>query len=561
MIDTSKTINRTGEILVQMGVITAAQLDITITQQRTLLAENKRVHIGELLVRNQFARRDQVAMAVEKVTGGGKVASYQTLLAPAVCDRYQVVPVRTENGLLFVMTARPLRTRELAAIMAACLVPVLGVKHIATSKQALADHLRQIATSETGFTLALQKLRQTDTGASLRDCVHTLLQEALDVRASDIHIDRKPSPDAWVSYRIDGELRQRHLLTPKIMGAIVTRIKTDAGMDASNSISAQDGRISLEHQGRIVDFRVNSQPIVDGETLALRVLDSDALPTVEQMFPNQLAMTEIFGALANSNGKRGGIFLATGPTGSGKTTTLYALAKQLSRDTKNVMTVEDPVEYRLPFARQIQLNQMLGQAAGDFERSLLRQDPDIIILGEIRTADTASAALKFSESGHMVFATLHADSVESVFERIAGFFEGAAKDEALFVLGQQLRCVINQQLVPKLCTCAVPISRDEQNVEAERLNLFLLSPTKTRCGCHRCGNGVFGRALAHETVIFPRDRAVRSEIHAILRASISRANEILDIKNVTHISRHDVVTRLLEAGSIDLLEASNILAN
>ena len=552
---------RTGDVLVEMGVITPEQLDIALTQQRVMLTDNKRFHIGELLVRNQFARREEVSQAIERATGGGKAASYQTLLDPGFCSKLSIVPSRTEGRILFVMTARPLRSREIDLIIKESLVPVDGVSQIATSRQNISQLLSKLTISQVGFSAAVHRMRQTDTGTALRNLVTVMFQEALELRASDIHIDRKPSPDAWISYRIDGVLHQKHLLTDKMMGAVCTNIKMQSGMDASNSLSPQDGRITIEHRGRTIDFRVNAQPIVDGETLALRVLDSENLPTIDKMFPNQLEMTEVFRSISKSNGKRGGIFLTTGPTGSGKTTTLYALAQLLSRNTKNVMTVEDPVEYRLPFSRQIQLNQLLGQNAGDFERSLLRQDPDIIILGEIRTPDTASAALKFSESGHMVLATLHADDVMSVCERMSGFFEGAAKQEALYVLGQQLRCVINQQLVPKLCSCAVTSNASSDAAVASRLGIDISTPTKSRMGCVRCKSGILGRALAHETVIFPRDRDARTSIHKILNQGVSRAGEILEINSITHITRKNVVERLLDAGVIDLIEAENILEN
>ena len=551
---------KTGDVLIQMGVLTPAQLEISLVQQRSMSAAGKRMHIGELLVRNQFARRDQIALAVERITGGGKVASYQTLLDPKLCVRFAVIPVRTEDEMLYVMTGRALKPFEIESIRKACTVEVIGVRQIAVSKASITERLGTLTSGEIGFAAAIHRMQQLDTGNALREAVNILLQDALEMRASDIHLDHKPNPDSWVSYRVDGVMVQKHLLDHRMMGAVCTRLKSEAGMDASNNINPQDGRVSIEHQGRNIDFRVNSQPLVDGQTLALRVLDSEALPTTDQMFPNQLVMSDLFSTIAKSNGKRGGIFLATGPTGSGKTTTLYALAKMLPRDSKTIFTVENPVEYRLPFARQIQLNALLGQQAGDMERSLLRQDPDQIILGEIRDKDTASAALKLAESGHLVLATLHSDDVVSTFERMTGFFHGAEKDEALYVLGQQLRCCINQQLIPRLCSCATVTPKAKQDAQAAELGLEILTPTRTRYGCAKCSKGIRGRVLAHETIILPRDREVRSKIHAILKDGVNGA-AVLKVPGVNYISREHVVVRLLEAGQIDLEEAKNILLN
>jgi type II secretory ATPase GspE/PulE/Tfp pilus assembly ATPase PilB-like protein len=551
---------KTGDVLIANGSITRAQFEIAFAQQKAFRAAGKQVPIGELLVRAQFATTAQVAAAIDSVTSGGVASDHSVLLPPEFCVKHNLVPSRTENGILFVKTPRRLRDIELLWIRKNCAVSnIRGVREIAATKEQISAELSKLVSVKMSFKTVAHAYKNDASGSLINDALKALLSEALSSRASDIHIDRKKFPDSWISFRVDGSLKQEHLISESLMGAIVTKIKSEAGMDASNSVYAQDGRLSLQVGVKTVEFRVNSQPTIDGETLALRVLDSNALPTLSEMFPGQNDVISLFETLSKVRGKSGGLFLATGPTGSGKTSTLYALARLLQRDSINVLTVEDPVEYRLPFARQIQLNSLLDQKAGDIERSMLRQDPDVIILGEIRTRDTAKAALKFAESGHFVLATLHADSVKDVFERIAGFFEdGAQKNEAKYVLSRQIRTVINQQLVGKLCDCSVIDSVTPQT-SFTRLGLSQSVNTRIRIGCERCaGTGIFGRVMAHEILSFQRERSATSN-NALLDAIKADAN-VCTVPGAVYHSRENVLSKLVDQGLVDFSEASSLLS-
>jgi type II secretory ATPase GspE/PulE/Tfp pilus assembly ATPase PilB-like protein len=540
---------RTGELMVDMGVLTAAQLDICLAKQRLLVTEGKHVPLGEIAVRYRFCTRSQTQQAVAQTTSGRDRS--RVLLRPVICARYQVVPAHIADNSLVVRTARGLTDSDKRALIAACEMPVTGIKVQAIDLATLQAELAELSAGDLSFSVLAQRLRHDDTGHLLRLAIEAMLGEALEARASDIHLDRTPG-DSWVSYRVDSVLRQMHLLPDRTMAAIMTRLKSEAGMDASNSLLPQDGRLSMPYKSRNIDFRMATQPIAGGETIALRVLDADVMPSLEEMFPNQLGMYQLFRNIAHADGKRGGIILTVGTTGSGKTTTLYSLASLLPRDRVNLMTVEDPVEYSLPFARQIQLNQLLGQKAGDFERSLLRQDPDVIMMGEIRDAASASAALKFSESGHMVLATLHAESALSVFERVAGFFDGPAKDEALYVLAQQLHVVLHQRLIPRLCTCAYQLDPETTAQLAQRAGLTIKGHAKHRGTCPACnGTGMRGRVLSHETLIIPRKPMVRSAVFQLLQTGLASIEKLPEVPGVQLMTRDEVHSRLIEEGLLD----------
>lgn len=548
--------------LIDAGALTPAQRDICVAQQRHLLSTGERLTLAALVARNRFAPAAVVAEAQAQVLGVAP-ASPTELLPPELCARAGVVPVGVAQGVLTVRAARRLLPAEQRSILAACREPAQQLTVQATDRLSLQRELQQLTADVRSLAPILQRLRVEPTGALLRQALEALLAEAIRERASDIHLDRLQDPDAWVSYRVDGRLQQRHLLPARTMAALATRIMSESGMDPSNSLVAQDGRLSLRYQGRSVDYRVNVEPIAGGSTVAMRVLDAAQLPTVEQMFPAQPDMQAMLRSLAASNGKRGGLVIVTGATGSGKSTTLNALAQMLPRDGINLMTVEDPVEYVLPFARQIQLNALLGQQAGDFERSLLRQDPDVILLGEIRDAKSAKAALAFAESGHLVLATLHAESATEVFSRIEGFFESAAeKKAAVHVLAQQLLVVMHQRLVPRLCHhCATPLDAAASRARAAEygLRLTLETGTYARLGCARCNDGTKGRALVHETLRLPRDPQVRAMVYQALASSLSAAADLGSIDGVEHITRADTVQRLLAAGELDLQAAQEVL--
>lgn len=546
----------TGTALIEAGLISRAQLDICLRQQSAYVELGRNLFIEQILVINRFCSKHQIESVLNQRTAGGQSGMFQQLLPVHICKHYQVYPLRVNDGLLEIKSAKPLSERQIEAILLSSSVDAHSVKIIPSDVADINQILSGVVDIEHSFDALLDRMKVTEiSGAMLRQAIHSMLLGAVAYRASDIHIDKKPDPEAWISYRTDGVITQAHLLPAKIMAAVYTKIKTDSGMDASDDRRAQDGRVSIEHNGRRIDFRIGTQPIVGGETMTLRVLDPESLLGLDALFPNQPDMTEIFKKIATVNGKRGGLVIFSGPTGSGKTTSLYALVQQFARDAVNIITVEDPVEYVMSFVRQIQLNQLLNEQSLDVERSLLRQDPDVIVLGEIRDRDTMSAALQFAQSGHLVIASVHADNVPQTFQRIMSFVQGEDSSKALFMLANTLRVVVNQKLIRRLCNCAIahtsPVDAYRE-ISANGINPEQSTALKMSRGCSRCrGTGYHGRVAAHETMVITMDERLRRDIAKLIGGGMGNFAEVQHMAGVTMKRRQDTLARLIEAGEID----------
>jgi len=544
-----------GGFLVATGVITPQQLDVCLRQQKSLRDGGKQVLLAEIIVRNKFATQHQIGVALKRLDGEGESVLFRRLLPYALCKLHCLFPLQIEGGVLYVKAARIVSPSTKKALMQACEVKVTDIRVMPTDVGDISRSLASISRQEYSFEAIIARLRTEEiNGLLLKQALNALLSEAIALRASDIHLDKLHDPGAWISYRIDGELKPTHLVPERIMAALFSRLKNESGMDASDTRRAQDGRLSLADEGNGVEFRVATQPIAGGETIAIRVLDPSSMIGLEQLFPYQLQMNELFRQLADVRGKVGGLILISGPTGSGKTTTLYALAQNFSRDRINVITVEEPVEYILPFARQIQLNQLLNEKSADLERSVLRQDPDVLILGEIRDNDTMRAALKFAESGHLVLATVHAKNVAQTLERVLSFCEGTNKQEALFIVANQLSVIVNQALIPKLCGCATTIDEESATVLEQSFSLKFHGHRRLlrRGACTACRQtGYRGRVAVHESVVIPNGDALRAEITRMLFDSIHNFQATFTLDGVTHITKHQVMAQLLECHVVD----------
>ncbi len=549
------------------GLVSKHQIDIAVKKRIALSNLGRNISVKEILLQDKF-----ITSSVEGVDAQTKPISFKkeedTLLLPiSICQYYKLVPLSVTDDALTVMTSRPQNANEKRKILESCIYKVNYLIIKLASLQQVNAEIERLKKITAVLYMLLDEIRMsTITPQQLSMVIYAIFTEAMKKRASDIHLDKKADPDSWISYRIDGVLVQAHLVDTRIMSAIFARIKIDAGLDASNNRDAQDGRLSFEYANRQIDLRVASQPLADGETIAIRVLDPLALPSFEKLFFADLRVRSFVKLLTSVRAKTGSLVLFSGPTGSGKTTSLYAIAQNLPRDALNVVTVEDPVEYKLPFARQIQINQIFHETSRGTERSLLRQDPDVIILGEIRDADTAHAALKFMESGHMVMATIHASSVMQTYDRFISFFEGDGRREALVTLGHTLRLLFNQRLMKKLCSCATPATISDFSVmqtELADIGISLESNAgiMVRNGCQKCNDeGTMGRVLVAETLMVDIDDQTKSEVSIKLA---SGTYSLLDIINqysgMAYTTRTDSIKNLLQVGAIDHILAKEML--
>ncbi|HEX4879502.1 MAG TPA: ATPase, T2SS/T4P/T4SS family [Limnobacter sp.] len=535
------------------------QLELLRQQVLQLRSEGRQADLTTLALRSRFVNLDDLQVNGDSDPDLDQAFNLQTILPIDVCKRFCCVPVELSKGVLSLRAAQAFTPAQTARIQSALRQKVSRLQFIPASRHEVLFAIQSF--EQSGSVPGLIESLKTEglEAGKLRALVYAVLREAIMFRASDIHLNRKTDPDAWLVYRIDSAMRPTHLLPEVLMQSLVARIKIEAGMDASNSRTAQDGRLSVDHDGRTVDFRVSTQPLVDGESVVLRALDSSTLPSLQALFPSQPRMINLIRGLNTQSGKTGGLVFITGATGSGKSTTQYTVACGFRRDTMNVITVEDPVEYILPFAKQIQLQALIQQKAIELERSILRQDPDILIFGEIRDADSARAALAFAESGHLVISTIHANSAIQVTERFLSIIDPVHREDSEFLIAHYLRLVIHQKLVRRLCSCAVPASPGE--VEAMQQRAYKLTGglvnlghgLKKAHGCARCGNtGYWGRVASHETLHIPNEEAMRSRfVKAFRNKQVELPADLVPDNGVEYVSRINTLELLLNHGVVD----------
>lgn len=324
--------------------------------------------------------------------------------------------------------------------------------------------------------------------------VNSIFQQALDTRASDIHIERYEET-CRVRLRIDGALVEIPQPPMSMLISVISRIKVLAKMDIAEKRLPQDGAIAMRSGDRRVDLRVNTCPTVFGEKVVLRVLDRNALPHDVRLLGFDARQEQ---DLLESIQMPHGLMLVTGPTGSGKSTTLYSCLKFLNQPDANICTVEDPVEFKFEGINQVQTRQQVGLTFASALRSFLRQDPDVIMVGEVRDQETGEICIRAALTGHFVLSTLHTNDALSAVTRLA---EMGIEP---FLLANSLRLVIAQRLVRKLCTCKQPYQLDE--ITAERYGLDPSATLYRPGGCPTCrDSGYKGRLAVFEVVrITPR---------------------------------------------------------
>lgn len=320
--------------------------------------------------------------------------------------------------------------------------------------------------------------------------INGIITEAIRQGASDIHIEPYET-GLVVRMRQDGVLQERLRMPPHVAPVVVSRIKVMARLDIAERRVPQDGRISLTLGGKQVDVRVSTLPSRAGERVVLRILDKDnAFISLDLLGMSDNARAVISSALAEPNG----IILVTGPTGSGKTTTLYACLKQLNDGKRNILTVEDPVEYAFEGVGQTQVNAKVGMTFAAGLRAILRQDPDVVMVGEIRDRETAEIAVQAALTGHLVLSTVHTNDAIGAITRMRDF-----KIEP-FLLASTLRAVIAQRLVRRLCPdCREPVQAEAG--AAALLGLDAGSVIHRPVGCDKCGHtGYQGRIGVFEAI-------------------------------------------------------------
>ncbi len=498
-----------GRQLLRQGLISIDQLDIAITEQK----KNGRL-LGEILIGLGFVTESVMRDALSQMLGIASVdlesvvpdKSALDFIEKEIAERYTIVPVsfdEVEQRLSIAMkNASDLVTLDrIHAVVGRKidLCPMVAGK--GEIKRAIDQFygyelsvdgiLREIETGEIDY----QSLDATEDEYSqpLVRLVDAILADAVKREASDIHFEPE---DGFLRlrYRIDGVLRQIRSLHKDYWSAIVVRLKVMCKMNIAETRIPQDGRLSLQVHGHRVDFRVSAQPTTHGENIVLRVLDrAKGIVPIDQLGVHEDTLNELKMMMARPEG----IILVTGPTGSGKTTTLYSLLNYVKSEQVNIMTLEDPVEYPMDMIRQTSINEVARMDFANGIRSMMRQDPDIILVGEIRDEDTADMAFRAAMTGHQVLSTLHTNSAVGTFPRLLDI--GVLPD----IMTGNIIGVISQRLIRVLCThCKKEKQPDE--IESRLLNIEVESGKHKiydAIGCAHCENtGYKGRVAIVEAL-------------------------------------------------------------
>jgi len=515
-----RSLPRVGQALIEEGAITVSQLREALRHQT---ASSERLLLGEVLLRMELVDRLTLLKAVARSLEIEFVAepaleadaAMMKVLPESMRREHRVVPLRRENDVLVVATSDPQNdhVRELAQRECGMRVRFVvspedrldAILNEVTNDGAVHEKAEEIVAElldtngETGFTLQEKQVDEmvgndgTDDMGPVVKLVNFIICSAVEELASDIHIE--PDDNAMrVRFRIDGVLSNRMAPPWRMHAAISSRIKIMAHMDISERRMPQDGEISVRVNGRAIDLRVSTLPGKFGEKVVMRVVDSSGSRISLEQLGFQPKMLERFQAVLD---QPYGIVLVTGPTGSGKSTTLYSALSTFDRASINVSTVEDPVESNLEGVHQAQINTKAGFTFASALRSLLRQDPDVIMVGEIRDTETAQIAVQAALTGHVVLSTLHTNDAPSAITRLGNL--GVEN----FLIAASLRGVLAQRLVRRICRhCAAPCELDEAQKTAMGIYGFQEGRPMRGAGCRKCREtGLSGRVGIYELMV------------------------------------------------------------
>lgn len=496
-----------GELLVEINVINREQLEEALKLQ----ADSGGKPLGDILLSMGYITEKQLMKALEyrfripyyELSTMEIPPELSQLISHETAKKYTLVPVSREGKQLVVATSDPMNFQALDDVK---LQTKLDVKPVlATSmdiRSAIVKLYERTQTDEAvedlnkEYTIEdVEKLSETinenvDNAPVVR-LVNLIINHAINSRASDIHIE--PMEDiVRIRFRIDGELYEQLTITKSAHTAMVTRLKIMGDMDIAEKRVPQDGRVQTSFGGMPVDLRLSVLPTVNGEKIVIRVLGGRGVVLERKQLGFSERNSQLFDEiLKNPNG----IILVSGPTGSGKSTTLYTVLSELNKPNINIITVEDPVEYRMKGINQVQINAKAGLTFAGGLRSILRQDPDVIMVGEIRDGETAEIAVRASITGHLVLSTIHTNDSASTVSRLVDM--GVEP----FLVSAALVGVVSQRLVRRICPkCKVP-----HEINAAEMRLLKLDEPREvfkGMGCPNCNNtGYKGRIAIHEILV------------------------------------------------------------
>jgi type IV pilus assembly protein PilB len=552
-----------GDILVSEGLASHEQVAAAVEEQ-----ERVGRTLGRVLVERGVLSESQLVSALARQIGLRFVdlsdhvvdASAVALVPAVVCRRHTALPIGREDGRLLVAMADPANVfaiddiRSITGMEVRALVATRVDVIAAIARYHRADGeldsltVAMDANAENAAAVALDSVREVTDDAPIVRYVNLLITQAIADRASDIHLEPTEN-DLRVRFRIDGVLHEIMRSPKQIASGVISRLKIMADINIAERRKPQDGRLSVAVEGKKIDLRVATLPTVWGEKVVMRVLDNSTA---------QLTLADLgfepanYDSFASSFTKPYGMILVTGPTGSGKSTTLYATLNIVSTPEKNVITVEDPVEYRLPGINQVQVNAKAGLTFASALRSILRSDPDVVLIGEVRDHETAQIAIEAALTGHLVLTTLHTNDAPSAITRLV---EMGIEP---FLVGSAVDAVLAQRLARRLCgRCKQAYVPTAEQLRQARFPWAdgEEPPTLYRpVGCPACSKtGYKGRLALHEVM------QVTEEVErlAVERASGAAIGAVARAQGMTTL-RQDGLAKVL-SGSTSLEEILRVV--
>ncbi len=526
-------VKQLGDILLSNGLVSAQELQDAYSEH-----QREGRSLGRVLVERGVLTEGQLVAALAAQIGMrfvdlGDIAvdgSAIGMVSGAVCRRHTALPIAVEDGKLVVAMADPANVFAIDDIRSSSGMDVRPVVSTRADVMAAIDRYYRADSDLDDLTMALDtsddeedlsKVKEIVEDAPIVRFVNLLITQAIQDRASDIHLE-PAEHDLRVRYRIDGVLHEVMRSPKNIQSGVISRLKIMADINIAERRIPQDGRLSVQAHGKKIDLRVATLPTVWGEKVVMRILDN----STARLDLSDLGFSDHnYASYSQSFTKPYGMILVTGPTGSGKSTTLYATLNIVNRPEVNIITVEDPVEYRLAGINQVQVNTKAGLSFAAALRSILRSDPDIVLIGEIRDHETALIATEAALTGHLVLSTLHTNDAPSAITRLT---EMGIEP---FLVGSSVDCVLAQRLARRLCVkCREEYTPTPQQLLAVKFPWEDGQPLPTLfrpVGCSQCSKtGYKGRLALHE--VMPRsdeierltvEHASSTQIGAAARAS------------------------------------------
>ena len=519
------------EILILHGLLPIETLDTLLAGDPADEGAVRRLVDSGVITELQFAR----ARAAQANLAFVELVDYPvdpvalSLVLPGLCRRHQVLPIAIDHNQLVLAMVDPGNVVALDDVRESARMRVSPVVAERSDLLSVIERLHRADDELSNLTTTLEEEHapaestrsigdeSTDDTAPIVRFVNLLVSQAIQDKASDIHIE-PGELSLRVRYRIDGVLHEMPSAPKSIQSGVISRLKIMSDIDIAERRKPQDGRMSVSHGGRKIDLRVATLPTVWGEKVVMRILDNS---TTSMNLRDLNLLEHNFEAYKTAYSKPYGMILVTGPTGSGKSTTLYTTLNTVARPEINVITVEDPVEYRMAGINQVQVNPKAGLTFASALRSILRSDPDVVLLGEIRDHETALIAIEAALTGHLVLSTLHTNNAPSAITRLS---EMGIEP---FLVGSALDCVVAQRLARRLCDrCKLPDVRGEDELAHLRFSTDPGHPLPgifKPGGCANCSQTGYRGRLAVQEVMTVTEEIERLCVAHSSSAEIARA--------------------------------------